>query len=135
MRSIREILEAGSMAVIGASRDPQKPGAQLIHVLQKVGYKGNVAGVNPQGGEVFGAPLFRSLEEVPFPVDLAVLHIPPKLVPAALNDCVRKGVKGAVISSEGFAETGPRGLQFKKKSKKSSVLQACAGLGPTLWGL
>ena len=135
MRSIREILEAGSMAVIGASRDPQKPGAQLIHVLQKVGYKGNVAGVNPQGGEVFGAPLFRSLEEVPFPVDLAVLHIPPKLVPAALNDCVRKGVKGAVISSEGFAETGPEGAAIQDEVRKILRASNMRGFGPNTLGL
>ena len=135
MRSIREILEAGSMAVIGASRDPQKPGAQLIHVLQKVGYKGNVAGVNPQGGEVFGVPLFRSLEEVPFPVDLAVLHIPPKLVPAALNDCVRKGVKGAVISSEGFAETGPEGAAIQEEVKKILRSSGMRGFGPNTLGI
>ena len=135
MRPIREILEAGSVAVIGASRDPQKSGAQLIHVLQKVGYKGQVAGVNPQGGEVFGTPLFRSLEEVPFPVDLAVLHIPPRLVPAALSQCVRKGVKGAVISSEGFAETGPEGARLQEEVKgilRSSGLRA---FGPNTLGI
>ena len=135
MRPIGEILEAGSVAVIGASRDPQKSGAQLIHVLQKVGYKGQVAGVNPQGGEVFGTPLFRSLEEVPFPVDLAVLHIPPRLVPAALSQCVRKGVKGAVISSEGFAETGPEGARLQEEVKgilRSSGLRA---FGPNTLGI
>ena len=135
MRPIREILEAGSVAVIGASRDPQKSGAQLIHVLQKVGYKGQVAGVNPQGGEVFGTPLFRSLEEVPFPVDLAVLHIPPRLVPAALSQCVRKGVKGAVISSEGFAETGAEGARLQEEVKgilRSSGLRA---FGPNTLGI
>ena len=53
MRSIREILESKSVAVIGASRDPEKPGAQLLRDLKKVGYQGQVAGVNPQGGEGF----------------------------------------------------------------------------------
>ena len=135
MRSIREILEAGSVAVIGASRDPQKPGAQLIRVLQKVGYKGNVAGVNPQGGEVFGIPLFRSLGEVPFPIDLAVLHIPPQLVPAALSDCARKGVKGAVISSEGFAETGSEGAKLQEEVKKILRSSGIRGFGPNTLGI
>ena len=135
MRPIREILEAGSVAVIGASRDPQKSGAQLIHVLQKVGYKGQVAGVNPQGGEVFGTPLFRSLEEVPFPVDLAVLHIPPRLVPAALSQCVRKGVKGAVISSEGFAETGPEGARLQEEVKGILRSSGMRAFGPNTLGI
>ena len=135
MRPIGEILEAGSVAVIGASRDPQKSGAQLIHVLQKVGYKGQVAGVNPQGGEVFGTPLFRSLEEVPFPVDLAVLHIPPRLVPAALSQCVRKGVKGAVISSEGFAETGPEGARLQEEVKGILRSSGMRAFGPNTLGI
>jgi len=53
IRSIQEIWEAKSVAVIGASRDPEKPGAQLLRVLKKVGYQGQVAGVSPQGGEGF----------------------------------------------------------------------------------
>jgi acyl-CoA synthetase (NDP forming) len=135
MRPIREILEAGSVAVIGASRDPQKPGAQLIQVLQKVGYKGNVAGVNPQGGEVFGTPLFRSLAEIPFPVDLAVLHIPPHLVPAALSECARKGIKGAVISSEGFAETGPAGARLQEEIKGILRSSGIRAFGPNTLGI
>ncbi len=135
MRPIREILEAGSVAIIGASRDPQKPGAQLIHVLQKVGYKGKVAGINPQGGEVYGSPLFRSLGEVPFPIDLAVLHIPPRLVPAALGDCARKGVKGAVISSEGFAESGAEGARLQGEVKNILRSSGMRAFGPNTLGI
>ena len=135
MRAIREVLEAGSVAVIGASRDPQKPGAQLIHVLQKVGYKGHVVGINPQGGEVFGSPLFRNLGEVPFPVDLAVLHIPPRLGPVALTDCARKGVKGVVISSEGFAETGPEGAAIQKEVRDILHSSGMRGFGPNTLGI
>jgi acyl-CoA synthetase (NDP forming) len=135
MRPIREILEAGSVAIIGASRDPQKSGAQLIQVLQKVGYKGKVAGINPQGGEVFGIPLFRSLGEVPFPVDLAVLHIPPHLVPEALSECARRGVKGAVISSEGFAETGPEGARLQEEVGKILRSSGMRAFGPNTLGI
>jgi len=135
MRSIREILEAQGVAVIGASRDPQKPGAQLIQVLQKVGFKGQVAGVNPQGGEVVGFPLYRSIQEIPFPVDLAVLHIPPRLVPAALTECARQGVKGVVISSEGFAETGPEGAKLQEEVKAILRTSGMRGFGPNTLGI
>jgi len=135
MHSVREILESRSVAVIGASREPLKPGAQLLNILNKVGFQGQVAGVNPQGGEVFGMPLYRSLEEVPFPVDLAVLHIPPAVVPVALKECARKGVKGVVISAEGFAETGAQGAKYQEEV--SAILRSTGmrGFGPNTLGL
>lgn len=135
VRSIREILESKSVAVIGASRDPEKPGAQLLRVLKKVGYQGQVAGVNPQGGEVFETPLYRRLQDVPFPVDLAVLHIPPQLVPEALRECARKGVKGVVISAEGFAETGSQGAKYQEEVKDILRSTGMRGFGPNTLGL
>jgi acetyltransferase len=135
MRSVREILESRSVAVIGASRDPLKPGAQLLNVLKKVGFQGQVAGINPQGGEVFDVPLYRNLAEVPFPVDLAVLHIPPAIVPAALEECARKGVKGAVISSEGFAETGSQGARYQEEVRAILRSTGMRGFGPNTLGL
>jgi acyl-CoA synthetase (NDP forming) len=135
MRSVREILESRSVAVIGASRDPLKPGAQLLNVLKAVGFQGQVAGVNPQGGEVFEFPLYRNLGEVPFPVDLAVLHIPAALVPAALQECARKGVKGVVISAEGFAETGAQGARYQEEVREILQSTGMRGFGPNTLGL
>lgn len=135
MRLIREILESKSVAVIGASRDSKKPGAQLLKVLKEVGYQGQVAGVNPQGGEVFEMPLYRSLQEVPFPVDLAVLHIPPQFIPEALRECARKNVKGAVISAEGFAETGPQGAKYQEEVRDILRSTGMRGFGPNTLGL
>ncbi len=135
MRSVGEILESKSVAVIGASRDPQKSGAQLLRVLKKVGFQGKVAGINPQGGEVFDVPLYRNLEEVPFPVDLAVMHIPPQHIPAALIECGRKGVKGVVISAEGFAETGPQGARYQEEVRDILRSTGMRGFGPNTLGI
>ena len=135
MHSVREVLDSKSVAVIGASRDPAKPGAQLLNILRKVGFGGQVAGVNPQGGEVFKMPLYRTLEEVPFPVDLAVLHIPPAAVPAALEQCSRKGVKGVVISAEGFAETGAQGAKYQEEVRAILRSTGMRGFGPNTLGL
>jgi len=135
MRPIREILDAKSMAVIGASRDPEKPGAQLLKVLKKVGFRGQVAGVNPQGGEVFETPLYRNLGEVPFTVDLAVLLVPPRLIPGVLQECARKGIKGVVISAEGFAETGAEGAKYQEEVKNILRSSGMRGFGPNTLGL
>ncbi len=135
MRPIREVLEAQSIVVIGASRDQEKPGAQLLKVLKDVGYQGRVGGVNPQGGEVFGVPLYQNMGEVPFDVDLAVMLIPPRFVPDALRDCARKGVKGVVISAEGFAETGPEGAKHQEDVKAILKSSGMRGFGPNTLGL
>ena len=135
MRPIQEILEAKSVAVIGASRDQGKPGAQLLKVLKEVGYQGSVAGVNPQGGEVFGTTLYRNLEQIPFNVDLAVLLIPPRFVPEALRECARKSVKGVVISAEGFAETGPEGAKYQEEVSAILKSTGMRGFGPNTLGV
>ena len=115
MYSLGEIMDSRNIAVIGASHDPLKPGAMLLKVLQDTGFQGRVAGVNPRGGHIHGIPLYRSLKEIPFSIELAVLLISPEAVPQALAECARTGVKGVVISSEGFAETGPQGERYQEE--------------------
>jgi acyl-CoA synthetase (NDP forming) len=135
MATLREMLESKSVAVIGASREPLKPGAMLLKVLQDTGFQGQIAGVNPQGGEVHGVPLYRSLEEIPFPVDLAVMLIPPRLVPEAVRVCASRGVKGVVISAEGFAETGDEGAAYEAEIRGILRSSGMRGLGPNTLGV
>lgn len=133
--SLREIMEAKGVVVIGASRDEKKSGSQLLYVLKRVGFQGDFAGVNPQGGEVFGVPLYRHIDEVPFQVDIAVFHVPPPVVPSTLRACVAKGIKGAVITSEGFAETGPDGARYQEEIKQILQSSGVRGFGPNTLGI
>ncbi len=135
MFTLEEILEARTVAVIGASRDKSKPGAMLLRVLKEVGFRGEVVGVNPQGGEVNGVKLYRNLEEVPFQVDLAVVLIPPRQIPEAVAACGRKGVKGVVISAEGFAEAGPEGRKLQEDVLRVLRENGMRGFGPNTLGL
>lgn len=135
MYSVRDVLDSRSVAVIGASRDPWKPGALILKVLRDVGFKGPVAGVNPQGGEIHGVPLYRSLSEVPFPVDLAVMLIPPAGVPQAVAECAERGVKGIVISSEGFAEADEAGRRYQQEIRRILQESGMRGFGPNTLGL
>ncbi|MDY6853603.1 MAG: CoA-binding protein [Thermodesulfobacteriota bacterium] len=135
MHSVSDIMESKGIVVIGASRDPFKPGAMLIEVLKSSIFEGNVAGINPQGGEIHGIPLYLKLEDVPFCIDLAVLLIPPKAVPQALIDCSRKDVKGVVIASEGFAEAGPQGRQYQEEVRTILQSSKMRGFGPNTLGV
>jgi acyl-CoA synthetase (NDP forming) len=135
MNSLKGVMESRNIAVIGASRDPVKLGSLLLKALKDTGFKGQIAGVNPGGGEVNGVRLYRSLDEIPFPVELAVMLIPPRVIPPALNDCARKGVKGVVISSEGFAETGEEGLRYQEEVSAIFRSTGMRGFGPNTMGI
>lgn len=100
-----------SIAVIGASTDPNKTG----HIIFKNilhGFKGAVYPVNPKAGEILGVKAYPSILDVPAgSVDLAVIIIPAKFVEQALLECSKKNVKGAVVISGGFAEAGNEQMQ------------------------
>ncbi|MBU2549113.1 MAG: CoA-binding protein [Proteobacteria bacterium] len=135
MRSVREVMDSKNMVVFGASQDPFKPGAMLLDTLRQTGFKGQVAGINPRGGEMHGYPLYKSLDDVPFDVGVASMLIPPKAVPAALLDCARKGVRGVVISSEGFAESGEEGRAIQDEVRRILRENDIRGFGPNTLGL
>jgi len=135
MESVRKVMDSRNVAVFGASQDPHKPGAMLLNVLKETGFQGKVAGVNRRGGEVFGFPLYRTVGEIPFSVDLAVMIIPPKAIPEALKECAEKGVKGVVISSEGFAETGTAGREFQEEVRDILRATGMRGFGPNTMGI
>ena len=135
MSSITEVMNSRNLAIIGASRNPLKPGAMLIKVLQDTGFKGKVAGVNPGGGEVYGTTLYPDLETIPFAVDLAVFYIPPVRVPDILEQCALKGVKGVVISAEGFAESGEDGRQVQEEVQAILKKTGIRAFGPNTLGL
>ena len=135
MRSIKEVLESENIAIFGASLDPLKPGSLLIATLQQNGFKGRIAGINPKGGEFQGVPFYRNIEEVPFDVGLVSMIIPPAAVPEALRACARKGVKGVVISSEGFSESGDAGRTIQEEIRTILREADMRGFGPNTLGL
>ena len=123
------------IAVVGASRNPLKPGSVLMKLLKDTGFRGQVAGVNREGGEIYGIPFYHSLDDIPFNVELAVMIIPPKAVVSCAADCARNGVKGIVISSEGFAEAGAEGSRYQKEIRAILESSGMRGLGPNTMGI
>lgn len=89
------------VAVVGASRDPTKRGYQIIWALKEFGYAGRILPVNPKGGEVLGFPVARALSEVEGEIDLAVICTRAEIVPSVLEECARKGVRGAIVLASG----------------------------------
>jgi len=100
-----------SVAVIGASRNEKKVGFKVIQGLRRSGYEGTIYPINVKATEVVGIPAYKSILDVPGDVDLAFVSLPAAGVFEALEQCVEKKVKIAVVSSSGFGEIGNKNLQ------------------------
>ncbi len=103
------------VAVIGASSNPNKLGYGLARNLIQSGYQGAIHFVNIKGGTLMGKPIYKSVLDVPDPVDLAVILIPPPFVPDALAECGKRGIHAVIIGTGGFRETGKDGAMLEEK--------------------
>lgn len=116
------------IAVVGATPGKGKGGNIIIDNLRR-GYTGNIYPVNPRYKEIEGYPCYPSVQEVPDPVDLAVVFISSHLVPAVIEACAQREIPGAMIQSAGFSETGDAG-----KALQDEVSRIAASAGVRLWG-
>ena len=118
-----------SIAVIGASKKRGTIGGEIFHNLLSYGFVGPVYPVNPSAEVVQSVPAYKSVEEIPGPVDLAVVVVQEKFVLSAVEACGRKGVKALVVISAGFGETGKEG-----QAKQAQLIHACRTAGMRLIG-
>ncbi|HLM67150.1 MAG TPA: acetate--CoA ligase family protein, partial [Longimicrobium sp.] len=109
------ILRPRSIAVIGASRKPNTIGYQILENLVRHGFAGAVYPVNPTASAVHSIRAYPSVEAIADDVDLAVIVVPKQHVCDAAEACGRKGVKGLVVISAGFAEVGGSGVERQKR--------------------
>jgi len=117
------------IAVVGASREQEKVGHRIFRNLVEGGFKGQLYPVNPKADEVLGIKCYSSVSDVPRGIDLAVIAVPAKIVPAVAEECGRKGVKGLIVVSAGFSETGREGTQLEKE-----LLAVCQKYGMRMQG-
>ncbi len=115
MSSLDPILRPGSIALIGASRQPNTIGWHILDNLLRGGFQGPLYPVNPKAGAVHSIPAYRSIGDVPGPVDLAVVAVPKEYVVTVARECVAAGVKGMVVISAGFREVGGAGVERERE--------------------
>lgn len=107
-------LHPKSVAVIGASKNPIKGGNRIVNNLVLNNFNGRVYPINPNAkGKVAGLQFKKSVLDIEDEVDLAIFYVPNRVIPGILEDCIRKGIKGAIIEASGFEEVGKEGLQLR----------------------
>jgi acyl-CoA synthetase (NDP forming) len=113
--SLEEVLHPRSIAILGASRSSQKWGNVAAKQLLAGGFPGEVYLINPSVPEILGRPTYPTLTAVPGPVDLAVIATAFPHVEKSVEDCIAHRVKGIVIITAGFSETGPQGRALEQQ--------------------
>lgn len=134
-RSIARLLAPGSVAVVGASNDETKIGNAVLRHLLEYGFDGPVYPVNPTARHVRGVPAYSGIEAIPDDVDLAVLAVPADEVAAVVEACRRKRVRGLVVISGGFGETGPEGRAAERELVAKARASGMRVVGPNCLGL
>jgi acyl-CoA synthetase (NDP forming) len=132
---LRPLFAPESVAVIGASNTPGKWGNMMVSRPIQSGYRGSIYPINPNEREVLGLKAYRSISEVPGPVDMAIVTIPAPLVPQAMAQCASKGVKTAVVISAGFAETGDKGKALQDEVVRIARQGGLRIMGPNGMGI
>ena len=113
--TLEDILHPCSVAILGASRAPHKWGHVAAKQLIAGGFPGNIYLINPSISDVLGRPTYASLRDVPTRVDLAIIATSFNHVSQSVDDCIAHGVKGIVIITAGFSETGPEGRALEQE--------------------
>ncbi|MGW6459519.1 bifunctional acetate--CoA ligase family protein/GNAT family N-acetyltransferase [Streptomyces sp. NPDC055078] len=141
-RSVQRLLAPGSVAVIGTGRAPGGVGRTVLRNLLAAGYTGRTYAVNrafPAAGKVDGVPAFRSVGEITEaagePVDLAVVVVPAERVPDVVADCGGHGVRGLVVLSAGYAESGADGRRRQRELVRQARSYGMRIIGPNSFGV
>jgi acetyl coenzyme A synthetase (ADP forming)-like protein len=127
--AMQSFLAPRSVAVIGASRSRGTIGGEVFHNLLVTGFDGPAYPVNPGAEVVQSVVAYPTVEDIPGPVDLAVIVVPAVLVIEVARQCGGKGVRALVVISSGFSETGDEG-----RERQRELLAVCREFGMRLIG-
>ena len=131
---LEKMFNPESVAVIGASHVKGKVGRAVLDNLLD-GYEGKIYPINPKTPEIEGLKCYKSVLDVPGPIDLAVIVIPAKLVPQAVRECGEKGITYLVIISAGFKEVGVEGARLENEVKGLAKKYGMRIVGPNCLGV
>lgn len=120
-----------SIAVIGAAREEDKVGHSVLKNLLDANFQGELVPVNPNADEILGLKALHTATKV----DLAVIVVPAKIVPAVLEESARVGVKASIIISAGFRESGAQGAKLEAQIRDITKKYGIRIVGPNCLGI
>lgn len=134
-KSVERLLRPKSVAIIGASATPGALGANVLSILERKGFVGDIHLVNPKRPIIGARQAVASIDELPMGVDVAVLAIPRVAVLDAVRSLAARGVGSAIIFAAGFAEGGAQGLTEQREIAEIANAHGMLIEGPNCLGL
>ncbi|MFX0189026.1 MAG: CoA-binding protein [Candidatus Hodarchaeota archaeon] len=134
---IHLFLNPKSVAIIGASKNPMKGGNWIVNNLTSNNFKGEIYPINPNSeGQIYGLDIKKSVLDIDKKVDLAIFYVPNWVIPSILEECIEKGIKGAIIETSGFEEVGDKGLELRDQILKiTDNFKKIRIVGPNCMGI
>jgi acetyl coenzyme A synthetase (ADP forming)-like protein len=133
--SMKLLFEPHSIAVIGASRNASHIGGALFRNLWKTGFSGVLYPIHPEAADIDGVKAYRTIADVPGPVDLAVIAVPAVQVSKVVDECLAKGVRALVVISAGFGEVSDDGRASEREMLEKIRAAGVRLVGPNCMGL
>lgn len=133
--SLDPIFKPRSVAIIGASRRKHTIGWDILHNLVGYEFQGQVFAVNPAAPVIHSQKAYRDVLAIPDPVDLAIIVVPKQCVADVVDQCGQKGVKGLVIITAGFKETGETGARLEAEVIARARQYGMRVIGPNCMGV
>lgn len=133
--SLQSLFCASSVAVIGASSNPNKIGGVIVRNLNHKDFKGKIFPINPKADEIQGFKAYKNIQEVNHPIDLAIIVAPASSVEDLLRDCAVANVRSAIILTAGFSEVGGEGVTRQQAIASFVQETGMRVLGPNCVGM
>lgn len=132
---LRSALDPKSIAIIGASENPNKIGGRPIFYMKRDRYKGAIYPINPNRSEIQGLKSYASLDSLPLVPELAIIIVSGDAAVAAVDECAARGVKAAIVIASGFGETGEAGRKVQQAMVERARAAGMRVVGPNSQGL
>jgi acetate---CoA ligase (ADP-forming) len=136
MSRLKAALDPRSVAIIGASENPNKVGGRPVHYLEKFGFKGKIFPINPSRTEVQGYKCYKSLDDLPEAPEMVIVAVAGDNAIGAVEDCAAHGVKVAVVMASGFGEVDAvAGKAKERRMVETAHKSGMRIVGPNSQGL
>jgi acyl-CoA synthetase (NDP forming) len=132
---IQSLLCPRSVAVIGASDNPNKVGGRPIHYMTKFGFSGDIYPINPGRSEIQGRRCYPSLDAIGTVPEAAIVAVAGPDAIRAVEQCADMGISSAVVMASGFAETGEEGRALQEQMVRYANDRGMRVVGPNAQGI
>ncbi len=132
--ALRALLNPASIAIVGASDNPEKIGGRPIKYMLQHGYRGTLYPVNPGRPQVQGLKAYADIASLPKPVELAIVAVPGAAAVEAVAACAAHGVRAAIVMSSGFGEVGEAGQRMQAEMVRVARAAGMRLVGPNTQG-